>query len=131
MTALTSDKRAIEAKGLRTVTVNGSETGAPITNSTCFGSGCNSGVAPSLPVSCGIGGTETTEVVVNIAAQITTAFRYCKPNATDTTAPTITNNSLVNTGYAPIIPVTGAPGTSIQVRFGAADTSGVASTSIR
>ena len=131
MTALTSDKRAIEAKGLRTVTVNGSETGAPITNSTCVGSGCNSGVAPSLPVSCGNGGTETTEVVVNIAAQITTAFRYCKPNATDTTAPTITNNSLVNTGYAPIIPVTGAPGTSIQVRFGAADASGVASTSIR
>lgn len=131
MTALTSDKRAIEAKGLRTVTVNGSETGAPITNSTCVGSGCNSGVAPSLPVSCGNGGTETTEVVVNIAAQITTAFRYCKPNATDATAPTITNNSLVNTGYAPIIPVTGAPGTSIQVRFGAADTSGVASTSIR
>lgn len=131
MTALTSDKRAIEAKGLRTVTVNGSETGAPITNSTCAGSGCNPGAAPSLPVSCGNGGTETTEIVANVSAQITSSFRYCKPNATDTTAPTISNNSLVNTGYAPIIPVTGAPGTSIQVRFGAADSSGVANSSVR
>jgi len=131
MTALTSDKRAIEAKGLRTVTVNGSETGAPITNSTCVGTGCNAGTAPTLPVSCGNGGIETTELVANVSGQITTAFRYCKPNATDTTAPTISNNSLVNTGYAPIIPITGAPGTSIQVRFGAADTAGVASASVR
>ena len=131
MTALTSDKRAIEAKGLRTVTVNGSETGAPITNSTCVGTGCSAGTAPALPVSCGNGGVETTEMVANVSGQITTAFRYCKPTATDTTAPTISNNSMVNTGYAPIIPVTGAPGTRIQVRFGAADSSGVASTSIR
>ena len=131
ISALTSDKRAIEAKGLRTVTVNGSETGAPITNSTCTGAGCNPGAAPSLPVSCGNGGTETTEIVANVSAQITSAFRYCKPNATDIIAPTISNNSLANTGYEPIIPVTGAPGTSIQVRFGAADSSGVANTSVR
>ena len=131
MTALTSDKRTIEAKGLRTVIVNGSETGAPITNSTCTGSGCNPGTAPSLPVSCGNAGTETTEIVANVSAQITSSFRYCKPNATDTTAPTISNNSLANTGYAPIIPVSGAPGTSIQVRFGAADSSGVANSNVR
>jgi len=131
MAALTSDKRAIESKGLRTVTVNGSETGAPITNSTCAGSGCNPGTAPALPVSCGNGGVETTEVVANVSGQITSAFRYCKPTATDTTAPTISNNSLANTGYAAIIPTTGAPGTSIQVRFGAADSAGVASTIVR
>lgn len=131
MTSLLSDKRAIEAKGLRTVTVNGSETGAPITNSTCAGTGCNPGTAPALPVSCGNGGAETTELVANVSGQITTAFRYCKPNATDTTAPTISNNSLVNTGYAPIIPTTGAPGTSIQVRFGAADSAGIASARVR
>jgi hypothetical protein len=131
MSALTSDKRAIEAKGLRTVIVNGSETGAPITNSTCAGTGCNAGTAPALPVSCGNRGIETTELVANVSGQITTAFRYCRPNATDTTAPTISNNSLVNTGYAPIIPITAAPGTSIQVRFGAADAAGVASASVR
>jgi hypothetical protein len=131
MISLLSDKRAIEAKGLRTVTVNGSETGAPITNSTCAGIGCNPGTAPALPVSCGNGGTETTELVANVSGQITTAFRYCKPNATDTTAPTISNNSLVNTGYAPIIPTTGAPGTSVQVRFGAADSAGIASARVR
>ena len=131
MTALTSDKRTIESKGLRTVTVNGSETGAPITNSTCAGTGCNPGTAPALPVSCGNGGVETTELVANVSGQITSAFRYCKPTSIDTTAPTISNNSLANTGYAAIIPITGAPGTSIQVRFGAADTAGVARTNVR
>jgi hypothetical protein len=82
-------------------------------------------------VSCGNGGSETTELVANVSGQITTAFRYCKPNATDTTAPTILNNSLVNTGYAPIIPINGAPGTSVQVRFGASDSSGIASARVR
>jgi Trypsin len=49
----------------------------------------------------------------------------------DTTPPSITNNSLALTGYAPIIPTTGAPATSIQVRFGASDNIGIASTSVR
>ena len=126
-----ADQRTIEAKSLTTVTVNGSPTGAPITHSTCVGSGCSPGIAPTLPISCGSAGVETTEVISNVTAQITTAFRYCKPNALDTIAPTITNNSLSTTGYAPIIPTAGVPGTSIQVRFGASDAAGVASTKVR
>jgi hypothetical protein len=131
MNAEISDQRTIEAKSLGTVTVNGTQTGAPITHSTCVGTGCSPGTAPALPVSCGSAGTENTEVIANVLAQITTAFRYCKANAVDTTPPTITNNSLVNTGYAAIIPTSGSPGTSIQVRFGAADGAGIATTSVR
>ena len=126
-----SDQRTIEAKSLGTVTINGSVTGTPITHSTCVGVGCSPGAAPNLPVSCGSAGTETTEVIANVSAQITTAFRYCKPNAIDVVAPTITNNSLALTGVAAILPTTGTPGTSIQVRFGASDVVGIASTSVR
>ena len=49
----------------------------------------------------------------------------------DTISPTVVNNSLSMTGYAPIIPTTGAPATSIQIRFGATDNIGVANTSVR
>ena len=49
----------------------------------------------------------------------------------DTISPTVVDNSLSMTGYAPIIPTTGAPATSIQIRFGASDNVGIASTSVR
>ena len=131
LTAEIADQRLIEAKSLTTVTVNGSQTGAPITHSTCVGLACSPGTAPVLPVSCGSAGVETTEVIMNTSAQITTAFRYCKPNAVDTTAPIVVNNSLATTGYAAIIPTSGAPASSIQVRFGASDSVGISSTSVR
>ena len=131
LSAETADQMTIQAKSLVTVTVNGSQTGAPITHSTCVGLGCSPGTAPSLPVSCGSAGVDTSEIISNVSAQITTAFRYCKPNALDTIAPIVTNNSLSTTGYAPIIPTTGAPATSIQVRFGASDNIGIASTNVR
>ena len=116
-----SDKRLVEAS---------SAPGGPITSSTCLGSGCNSGTAPALPVACGSGSTEKTSLVANATALITTAFRYCSAPL-DTTAPTIVDASATYTGYAKIIPTSGAAGTSIAVRFVARDNIGIASTQVR
>ena len=49
----------------------------------------------------------------------------------DTTAPVVRNSSLAYTGYAPIIPTSGAAGASISVRFVATDNIGIATTSVR
>ena len=116
-----SDKRLTEAS---------SAPGGPITSSTCVGSGCNSGTAPALPVSCSAGSSERTGIAANATAQITTQFRYCSA-PTDTTAPIIGSGTLAYTGYAPIIPISGAAGASISVRFIATDNIGIANTSVR
>jgi hypothetical protein len=116
-----SDKRAIEANA---------ESGGPITSSTCTGSGCNPGTSPALPVACSTGSYERTNITANATAQITTHFRYCSA-PTDTTPPAISSGTLALTGYAPIIPTSGAAGASISVRFIATDNIGIANTSIR
>lgn len=116
-----SDKRLTEAS---------SAPGGPITSSTCIGSGCNSGTAPVLPVSCLAGSSERTGIVANVTAQITTHFRYCSA-PTDTTSPLISIGTLARTGYAEITPTSGAAGVSISVRFNASDNIGIASTNIR
>ena len=116
-----SDKRSIEANA---------ESGGPITSSTCTGSGCNPGTAPALPVACSTGSYERTNITANATAQITTHFRYCSA-PTDTTPPVISSGTLARTGYAPIIPTSGAAGASISVRFIATDNIGIANTSIR
>jgi secreted trypsin-like serine protease len=116
-----SDKRAIEANA---------ESGGPITSSTCTGSGCNPGTAPALPVACSTGSYERTNITANATAQITTHFRYCSA-PTDTTPPAISSGTLARTGYAPIIPTSGAAGASISVRFIATDNIGIANTSVR
>ena len=116
-----SDKRLIEANA---------ESGGPITSSTCTGSGCNPGTAPSLPVACATGSSERTNVTTNATAQITTHFRYCSA-PTDTTSPIISSGTLARTGYAPIIPTSGAAGANIAVRFIATDNIGIANTTVR
>ena len=116
-----SDKRSIEANA---------QSGGPITSSTCTGSGCNPGTAPALPVACSAGSYERTNITANATAQITTHFRYCSA-PTDTTQPVISSGTLARTGYAPIIPTSGAAGASISVRFIATDNIGIANTSIR
>jgi hypothetical protein len=116
-----SDKRAIEANA---------ESGGPITSSTCTGSGCNPGTAPALPVACSTGSNERTNVTANATAQITTHFRYCSA-PTDQTPPVISSGTLARTGYAPIVPTSGAAGASISVRFVATDNIGIANTSVR
>ncbi len=116
-----SDKRLIEANAAR---------GGPITSSTCTGSGCNPGTAPVLPVACATGSSERTNVTANAIAQITTHFRYCSA-PTDTTPPVISSGTLARTGYAPIIPTSGAAGAGISIRFIATDNIGIASTSVR
>jgi hypothetical protein len=121
MLSYLEDKRIIEA---------GAKPGGPITSSTCLGSGCNSGTAPALPVACGTGSTERTSLVANATALITTSFRYCSAPL-DTTVPTISNATLVRTGYAPIAPTSGAAGSNIAVRFIASDNIGILNTSIR
>jgi hypothetical protein len=114
-----SDKRLIEAS---------SAPGAPITSSTCTGSGCNPGTAPVLPIACPVGSNERTNLTANATAQITTHFRYCSA-PTDVSAPVI--YEAPNTGYAKIIPTSGPAGTSIAVRFGARDNLGITSTTVR
>jgi secreted trypsin-like serine protease len=121
MLSYLDDKRLVEA---------GAKPGGPITSSTCIGSGCNSGSAPALPVSCGTGSIERTSLVANVSAQITTNFRYCSPPL-DTTAPTIVDASATYTGYAKIIPTTAIAGSNISVRFVARDAIGIASSSAR
>jgi len=116
-----SDKRSIEANA---------ESGGPITSSTCTGSGCNPGTAPALPVACSTGSYERTNITANATAQITTHFRYCSA-PTDTTPPAISSGTLALTGYAPIIPTSGAAGASISVRFVATDNIGIVNTSVR
>jgi Trypsin len=116
-----SDKRLVEAS---------SAPGGPITSSTCLGSGCNSGTAPVLPVACGSGSTEKTSLVANATAMITTTFRYCSAPL-DATAPTISNATLVRSGYAPITPTSGVAGSNIAVRFIASDNIGILNTIIR
>ena len=116
-----SDKRLIEAS---------SAPGGPITSSTCTVSSCSPGTAPALPVACSTGSTERTNLTANVAAQISTQFRYCSA-PTDTTAPIISDGTLARTGYAPIIPTSGAAGTSISVRFIASDNIGIRNTSVR
>jgi hypothetical protein len=116
-----SDKRLIEANAA---------IGGPITSSTCTGSGCNPGTAPALPVTCSAGSSERTNLTTNATAQITTHFRYCSA-PTDTTVPVISSGTLSRTGYAPIIPTSGAAGASISVRFIATDNIGIANTSVR
>ena len=104
--------------------------GGPITSSTCLGSGCNSGTAPSLPVACVSGSNESTKVITNTSAPLTTSFRYCSAPL-DTSAPVIVDASAAYTGYAKIIPTSGPAGTSIAVRFVARDNIGIASTQVR
>lgn len=114
-----SDKRLIEAS---------SAPGAPITSSTCTGSGCNPGTAPVLPIACPVGSNERTNLTANATAQITTHFRHCSA-PTDVSAPVI--YEAPNTGYAKITPTSGPAGTSIAVRFGARDNLGITSTTVR
>ena len=73
----------------------------------------------SLPVAPG---------VISVA---NAADEVAAPAPADTTAPTVTNGALAYTGYAPIIPTSGAAGASISVRFVAADNIGIATTSVR
>ena len=116
-----SDKRLVEA---------GAAPGGPITSSTCLGSGCNSGIAPALPVACSNGSIEKTSLVANATALITTSFRYCSAPV-DISAPIISNATLARSGYAPITPTTGAAGSNISVRFIASDNIGILNSSVR
>ncbi|MTA53008.1 MAG: trypsin-like serine protease, partial [Actinobacteria bacterium] len=125
------DQRTIELKSIATVVVNGSITGAPITNSTCIGANCSPGEAPALPVPCGSEGIEKAEVITNAPFLMITAFRYCAALEKDSIAPVITNTTIAMTGYASIIPSTALAGTNIQVRFQASDAMGIASGSVR